>query len=103
MLSPDPYTIFRLTPLLPLEDQRVRLTIATPSHTQQVSYWLDDQHLADVDRYPFDYWWPLLPGDHQVYAEVVFNDGSAVTTEVIPFRVGSWIPPNERPTSGVAE
>ncbi|MBI5958533.1 MAG: PBP1A family penicillin-binding protein, partial [Chloroflexi bacterium] len=103
MLSPDPYTNFRLTPLLPDDEQRIRLTIAVPSQTQRVSYWVDDHLVAEADQYPFDSWWSLLPGDHVVYAEVRFDDGSTIATEPIPFRVGSWIPRDERPTSGVAE
>jgi len=103
LLSPDPYTVFRLTPLLPEEEQRIRLTIAVPTHTQQVTYWMDGTMLAAVSTDPFDYWWPLQPGEHDLYAVVALEDGSSVTTESIHFRVGSWIPPDERPTSGVAE
>lgn len=103
LLSPDPYTVFRLTPLLPEEAQRIRLTVATPAQTQQVSYWLDDELLAVVDEEPFDHWWPLYPGEHDLYAVVALADGRTITTDSVPFRVGAWIPLEERPLSGVAE
>jgi 1A family penicillin-binding protein len=103
LLSPDPYTVYRLTPLLPEQDQRIRLTIAVPTHTERVTYWLDDELLATVDTSPFDHWWELYPGEHDLYATVALDDGSTITTDSIHFRVGAWIPPDERPTSGTFE
>ncbi|MBN2304307.1 MAG: PBP1A family penicillin-binding protein [Anaerolineae bacterium] len=103
LLSPDPYTVFRLTPLLPEDQQRIRLTIAVPAHTEQVTYWMDGESLATVEDDPFDYWWALFPGEHEVYAEVTRADGEIITTDSVFFRVGAWIPPDERPTSGSAE
>jgi hypothetical protein len=103
LLSPDPYTVFRLTPLLPEADQRIRLTIAVPTDTTSVTYWLDDQVLTTTVASPFDSWWAIQPGEHALYAVVTRDDGSTITTEPIRFRVGVWIPPDERPTSGAAE
>lgn len=103
LLSPDPYTVFRLTPLLPEDQQRIRLTIAVPARTVSVSYWMDGALLATTTEDPFDQWWELLPGNHEVYAVVTMEDGSTITTDRIYFRVGVWVPPEERPTSGVAE
>jgi 1A family penicillin-binding protein len=103
LLSPDPYTAFRLTPLLPEDQQRIRLTIAVPTNAEHVSYWLDGTFLATVDDKPFDYWWTLYPGDHDLYAVVALSDGSTATTDTVHFRVGAWVPPEERPVSGPAE
>jgi membrane carboxypeptidase/penicillin-binding protein PbpC len=103
LLSPDPYTAFQLTPLLPEELQRIRLTVVVPTDTTSVTYWLDNETLGTVDQEPFDYWWALYPGDHDLYAVVDLSDGSAITTDSIHFRVGVWIPPDERPASGVLE
>lgn len=103
MLSPDPYTVFRLTPLLPPEQQRIRLTVAVPTGTQSVTYRMDGEVLGTLTERPFDLWWVLQPGEHTVDAEVRLADGSTVTTDAIPFRVGAWVPPDERPASGPAE
>jgi 1A family penicillin-binding protein len=100
LLSPDPYTVFRLTPRVPERLQRIRLTAAVPSHTRQVSYWMDNELIASVDEPPFDHWWTLEPGKHTLYATVNLADDSTITTDSIEFRVGAWIPPDERPTSG---
>jgi hypothetical protein len=77
------------------------LTVAVPTHTMQVTYWLDDEMLATVDEAPFDYWWSLLSGEHDLHAVVLLEDGSSITTDSTRFRVGAWVPPDERPTSGV--
>jgi 1A family penicillin-binding protein len=103
LLSPDPYTVFQLTPRVPEDQQKIRLTIAVPTSTERVSYWMDGERLATEDEAPFDYWWALLPGDHELYAVVELADGTRITTESIHFRVGVWIPPDERPASGTAE
>jgi 1A family penicillin-binding protein len=103
LLSPDPYTVFQLTPRVPEDQQKIRLTIAVPTSTERVSYWMDGERLATEDQAPFDHWWALLPGDHELYAVVELADGTRVTTESIHFRVGVWIPPDERPASGTAE
>jgi len=103
LLSPDPYTMFRLTPLLPDESQRIHLTISVPTHTEKVDYWLDGSLLATITQAPFDHWWPLYPGDHELYAVVTLADGSTITTDSVPFRVGAWVPPDQRPESGTAE
>lgn len=103
LLSPDPYTVFRLTPLLPEENQRIRLTIAVPTTAEQVDYWMDGERITSIGEAPFETWWELYPGDHELYAVVTLDDGSSVTTAPVPFSVGSWVPPDERPTSGTIE
>lgn len=101
LLSPDPYTVFRLTPLLPIELQRIRLRVAVPADTAQVTYWLDDVPLATLDAAPFEYWWTLQPGEHTLYAVITRADGTTVTTDTVPFRVTEWQPPDQQPSSGV--
>ena len=103
LLSPDPYTVFRLTPLLPEDQQRIRLAVAAPAHTEQVAYWLDGDLLATVEEPPYEHWWTLLPGEHEVSAVIELADGTRLATDRVPFRVGTWIPPEERPRSGPAE
>ncbi|WP_119072809.1 penicillin-binding protein 1C [Aggregatilinea lenta] len=103
LLSPDPYTVFRLSPQLPPDEQRIRFTVAVPTNAQSVIYLLDGDPLDTVDERPFSLWWTLQPGEHDLVAEVVLSDGSTVTTDPVHFQVGAWVPPDERPTSGIAE
>ncbi len=103
LLSPDPYTIYRLSPQLPADQQRIRFTVAVPTNAQSVTYVLDGIRLGTIDETPFALWWSLQPGEHDLVAEVTLRDGSVLTTEAIHFQVGAWVPPDERPTSGIAE
>ena len=102
LLSPDPYTVFRLTPLVPAESQRIRLRIAAPADAEQVVYRIDDEPVAVRDAAPFDTWWVLAPGEHALSAEVTLRDGRVLEAAPIPFRVSTWVPPDERAASAAA-
>ena len=103
LLAPDPYTVFQLTPVLPLEAQRIQLSVVTPPETTTVTYWLDDEELLTVDSAPFMDWWQLTPGYHEMYATAILPSGETLESAVIPFVVESYVPPEERPSTGSAE
>jgi len=96
LLSPDPYTVFRLTPLVPAESQRIRLRIVAPADAEQVIYRIDDEPVAVSEAAPFEAWWVLAPGEHALSAEVTLRDGHVLEAEPVPFRVSVWAPPDER-------
>lgn len=102
LLAPDPYTVFRLTPLVPPESQRIRLRIMAPAGAEQVIYRINGEPVATVSAAPFDAWWVLEPGEHTLGADVTLADGAVLSAEEVPFRVSAWVPPDERPASGPA-
>ena len=93
ILYPDPYTVFRLSPIVPPETQQIRLRLVTPADTVRVTYWLDGAPLATVTAAPFEHWWTLEVGAHTLYAEVTLRSGDVLTTEAVPFRVNAWDAP----------
>jgi penicillin-binding protein 1C len=93
LLEPDPYTVFRLSPLLPFDAQRIRLTVGAPPNTQSVTYLLDGAVLGTIDDAPWSLWWTLTPGDHELRAEATLADGSIVQTDTLPFSVNSFAEP----------
>jgi len=103
LLEPDPYTVFQLTNLTPLASQRIKLRVAVPSNTHSVSYWLDGQHLATSFYEPFELWWALVPGEHELKAVAITEDNALLSSEPVKFQVNSWVPPEERPIRGDAE
>jgi 1A family penicillin-binding protein len=103
LLAPDPYTVFQLTPHTPLETQRIRLVVAAPSDTESVSYFLDGMLIATAQTEPFEVWWQLLPGAHQLQAVVRTASDEYIPSQPVPFRVNSWVPPEARPIQGPAE
>ncbi len=108
LLTPDPHTIFQLTPVIPREAQRIKLSVAVPSGAQEVSYWLRDangqEHLiAAVYDEPYWAWWQLEPGSYAIIARVRLANGSQQESEPVPLRVIAYVPPDQRPPSGDAD
>ncbi len=93
LLEPDPYTIFKLSLLIPAEAQRLRLTVGAPPGTQSVTYIMDGEALGTVDASPWDLWWSLQLGDHELVAQAQMSDGSTQTSAAIPFSVTSYAEP----------
>ncbi|MEZ4667140.1 MAG: transglycosylase domain-containing protein [Anaerolineae bacterium] len=98
LLEPDPYTIFQLSPLVPAETQRLRLTVAVPPGTQTVTYALDGRELGTVYSAPWDMWWSLELGQHELSATALIVDGRIETSQTIPFSVTDYVPPEARLT-----
>jgi 1A family penicillin-binding protein len=96
LLAPDPYTEFQLSPMLPIDAQRLRLTVGAPSGTQAITYVMDGVELGTVDRSPWTLWWPLEVGDHELVAHATMSDGTTQTSTPIPFRVLAYAPPQSR-------
>ncbi|MCB9460784.1 MAG: transglycosylase domain-containing protein [Anaerolineaceae bacterium] len=96
LLEPDPYTVFELSPIVPIQTQRLRLTVGVPEGTQQVTYYMDDVAIGTVDAAPWDLWWVLELGDHELVAEAVLEDGSTARSEPIPFGVVEYDPPQSQ-------
>lgn len=93
LLSPDPYTIFQLSPLTPADTQRLRVTVAAPAGTRSVTYRLDNQIIGKVDASPWVVWWQLALGDHELIATATMNDGTQQTSAPIKFSVTNYTPP----------
>ena len=87
LLDPDPYTIFQVTPTIPIASQRVKLTVGVAEGTQSVTYLMDGQSIGTVTASPWVIWWPLALGDHSLVAEATMTDGRTQTSASIPFSV----------------
>ena len=96
LLEPDPYTIFQISPLIPLESQRLRLTVAAPPGTQSVTYVLNGVDIGTVSAAPWAQWWTLAQGDWELIARATLADGTVTTSEPIPFTVTVYAPPQSR-------
>lgn len=108
LLTPDPNTIFQLTPVIPPEAQQIRLSAAVPNGTQEVSYWLrsaDGQEtlIGTATTEPYWAWWQLQIGDYAIIARARLADGSQQESEPVPLRVIAYVPLDQRPPSGKVE
>ncbi len=100
LLTPDPYTIYQLSPVMPFDAQKIRFSVAVTPDTTTVTYVLDDQPLDTVTADPWWTWWALIPGKHTLKATATLQDGKTVSSDPILFTVTSYVPPDEQPTSG---
>ncbi len=100
LLEPDPYTVFEVSPITPIETQRLRFTVGTPPETESVTYYMDGEPLGTVEEAPWDLWWTLEVGSHELAAAAALADGSTEQSETIPFRVVPYTGPDALPVRG---
>ncbi len=100
LLTPDPYTVFQLSPVTPFDTQKIKFSVAVSPRTTEVIYLLDDQPVETVRGEPWSVWWALVPGQHTLKATATLDDGSKETCESLVFTVISYVPPDEQPASG---
>lgn len=88
LVSPDPNTLYRLSPTLPAEAQKLRLeAVAEGAGLLELTFWLDGELLARLDIPPYETWWQLTPGRHQLWAEARTTAGEQVSSSPITFEV----------------
>lgn len=85
--SPDAYTIYRISPSLPLDAQRLRLVASGPPGLHDVTFYLDGTPIGKVSGPPFETWWTLEIGEHTVHVTGVTASGKLISSEERPFRV----------------
>jgi membrane carboxypeptidase/penicillin-binding protein PbpC len=87
LISPDPNTIYRISPTIPLESQKLRFEAVTGANLSQVTLWLDSEPLATLIEPPYETWWSLDPGQHTAWAEARDSSGAQVMSIKITFEV----------------
>jgi penicillin-binding protein 1C len=96
LLSPDPYTVFELSPILPTSAQRLRFRVGYPPDTVAVTYALNGTDLTTSTTAPYQAWWELALGQYTLTATAELADGTRLTTDPLYFtvvqddRVGSF-------------
>ncbi len=93
LLEPDPYTNFQISPLIPVDAQRLRFTVGAMPETQSVTYLLNGEILGTSDQSPWALWWTLTPGTYELVAQAVMADGSTQISDPIPFTVTEYATP----------
>jgi hypothetical protein len=86
--------------MLPAETQRLRLTVGAPQGTKSVTYVLDGQAIGTAEASPWDVWWPLATGDHDLIAQATLADGSTETSASVPFTVTTYASPQSHNEGG---
>jgi len=87
IVSPDPRTVYQITPRLPLASQTIPFRVVVSGPPAAVTFILDGQALAPVTAEPFEMWWELQPGVHTLSAEVRWPAGDTAHSEAVQFTV----------------
>lgn len=87
IIFPADGSIFRISANFAREAQRIQIQAVGQTALQPVSLWLDGILLVQLDQAPFQTWWALQPGIHQVWAQVILPTGEVVASPVVQFTV----------------
>ena len=87
IVSPAPNTIFRRTSNLDPSTQKLHLEAVGKADLHDVTLYIDGIALASFKYRPYETWWPLTVGMHQVWAEAITSNGDKVMSEKISFEV----------------
>ena len=85
IVSPFQRDRYRISTALPREDQRLMIEARAggPAVLTRVTLFVDDQLLASFDAPPYQTWWALEPGDHQIHARGESATGKEIESEAI--------------------
>jgi len=87
LVSPRPNTTYRITPNLNSSAQQLLLEALAGQGVLQITFWVDGKLLASVSESPFQAWWPLSAGEHQIWAQGVNANGETIKSDVVTITV----------------
>jgi 1A family penicillin-binding protein len=87
--SPAPSSTYRIADNLKTSDQRIPIEVVGSAGLQQVTLWLDGAQIARFDSAPYQTWWQLSPGSHQVWARALLSNGKTIQSQTVSFNVES--------------
>ncbi len=87
VLTPASGSVFHLAPNIDPTSQRILISVASQVDVQSLSFYVDNQVIGQKRKAPYQSWWALLPGEHQIWVEALARDGSTLTSEVINISV----------------
>ncbi|HEC33282.1 MAG TPA: penicillin-binding protein, partial [Chloroflexi bacterium] len=89
IVSPDPGTVYRLSPAVPAAYQSIRVAArpATGVSLAEVTIYVDEEPLAALTTPPFETFWQLAPGEHVFLARGRDSDGRSLWSAPVSVRV----------------
>ncbi|MEA3351611.1 MAG: penicillin-binding protein 1C [Chloroflexota bacterium] len=87
LASPGHNTIYYLSTQVPAESQRIHIEAISQIEAQEITLWVDGEIIASHAQSPYEAWWPLAVGEHQVWAEAITPDGDLLSSERVSYTV----------------
>jgi penicillin-binding protein 1C len=85
IISPRSQAIFRIDPGFDSAAQKILIEAVVGIGIKEVTIWVDGNPLVILNKPPFQTWWQLSPGGHQIWATGSTGDGGLITSETITF------------------
>ncbi|MCA1900269.1 MAG: penicillin-binding protein 1C [Chloroflexi bacterium] len=83
LTSPPDNATYRIAPDLGLASQQVALSARSGSDFAQVAFFVDGAALGAISTPPYQIWWTLSPGRHQIWAEGTDAAGGTVKSNIV--------------------
>lgn len=85
--NPVLHSKFVITSNAPENSQKIKIDIVANISLEKVDLWIDDTRIATFYDPPFEYWWSLSLGEHQIWASGVSPTGETINTNTVLFSV----------------
>jgi hypothetical protein len=72
---------------VPPEAQKIHVEAVCDPGTQWVNFWMDGKLLIHLSQQPYETWWQISAGQHQVWAEAQLASGEVLSSPVVSFEV----------------
>ena len=73
--------------------QRIMVEVSGTLHLSEIEIVVDGIVVQRLGAAPFRIWWVLEPGEHQIWATGVTQDGKRITSEPVNISIFSWESP----------
>ncbi|HEX7432252.1 MAG TPA: transglycosylase domain-containing protein [Anaerolineaceae bacterium] len=87
LTAPAPESIFKMAQGFDPAAQRLHLAAVGESGLSTVTFYVDGVLIAMVPTPPYETWWPLSEGVHEVWASTTRSNGEKVTSQTVKFTV----------------
>jgi hypothetical protein len=87
LLAPAPGAVFAISPGVPRERQQIELKARAGLEATKLTFVIDGQPLATLDRPPYRTFWPLAPGSHRARVDTTDTNGKVTHSATVEFVV----------------
>lgn len=81
--SPADGSLYHLSAFSDRDNQRIMIQVVAPADLTEVDFFVDQQMIQRISSAPFQTWWVLEPGAHQIFAVGITQSGEEITSNTV--------------------
>lgn len=89
IVHPGDHAVYVISPNIPADVQQLHIQAVSQGEFDHVSVWLDGEVIAELSQAPYEVWWTLSEGKHQVWATAITLEGVKTNSQIVEFDVNS--------------